>query len=274
MEQQQANSPEVTSTSNKQVRWLRELRERRGREAAGAFLVEGPRGIKQALELGHSPLKVAFVQSASREGSAVAQVVKMVPTTVHLPVDDRVLRSVSDTVHSQGIIAAFPLPHSVMSAASTPDALVLVLDRVSDPGNVGTLLRSAAAARCDAVLLGPGCADPLNPKVVRSSAGGVFAVPFATWSWDRITEELANMPRRYAADAGGSMPYYEAEMTAGCAILIGNEAAGLSSEALAVATDSVRVPLAAGMESLNAGVAGSLLLFEAVRQRSVGQTGV
>ncbi len=269
MEPRSHSSPEITSAANSQVKWLRELNERRGREAAGAFLVEGPRAVEQALRSGARPLRVAYSPDLARSQPRVAAVVSAMPPEVPLlRLGERALRSISDTVTAQGILAAFPMDSTPAIPHLDPStALVLILDRIRDPGNVGTLLRSAAAAGAHAVLLSEGCADPYSPKVVRSSAGGIFGVPFTTLGWPEIAAKVASLTHRYGADARADVPYFEAELAEGCAILVGNEAEGLGAEALHLSSGSLSIPIESGVESLNAGVAGSLLLFEARRQR-------
>lgn len=257
------------------MKWFRKLRERRGREAEGAFLVEGPRALSEALRTGAVPAAVLYCPELADRYPHVASVLQNVPPESPIfAATESVLESVGDTATTQGIVAAFALPGAPSLRFQPNTSLVLVLDRVRDPGNVGTLLRSAAAGGADAVLLSPGCADPYNPKVVRSSAGGIFAVPHAVLPWGEIRNLLRVLPCRYAADAGGRTFYYQAELREGCAILIGNEADGLSPEALDLATEVVSIPMANGFESLNAGVAGSLLLFEALKQRQQSVDGV
>ncbi len=259
----------ITSRDNSHVKWLRSLRERRGRDSSDAFLVEGPRAVEQALASGAEPIAIAWCEDFLSSSDRVEALVRRAPGgTRTLEMGPRAFSSIADTVHTQGVVAAFPRFHWHLGALSPLGSLALVLDRVSDPGNVGTLLRSAAAVGADAVLLSRGSADPYNPKVVRASAGAIFAVRFAVLDWEEIAAAVGDLPGRYAAVAGAERAYYEADLTTGCAILIGNEAAGLSAEALALATEPLRIPMRSGVESLNAGVAGSLFLFEAQRQRS------
>lgn len=235
--------------------------------------MEGPRAVQQGLSSGGVPLRVAYTSRALATSPPTKAVLSALPAgTALVEMDERVLGGIADTVHSQGVIAAFPIPAWSPTPADLRDRLVLVLDGVSDPGNVGTLLRSAAAAGCGGVLLAPGCADRFNPKVVRASVGALFSVRSASLEWSALHPLLKHIPRRCAADAGGETVYFEAELAGGCAILVGNEAVGLGARARALATASVRIPIV-GVESLNAAVAGSLLLFEAVRQRSLERPG-
>jgi len=189
-------------------------------------------------------------------------------------VEPRLLAELAHTETSQGILAVVPVP-----SLPLPDApnLVLIADGLRDPGNLGTLLRTAAAAGVDAVLLGPGTVDATNPKVVRAAMGAHFRVALRALDWAGIAE-LAESPgpeRRSApplavwiADAAGAVDYAAVDWTAPAALIIGGEAAGPSPEAKALAGGTLRIPLASGMESLNAATAAAVILFEARRQRA------
>lgn len=258
----------ISSTQNTHVKWLRALGERRGREATGAFCIEGPRALEQALLAGGRPLVVAHSPELGGGNEKVLSALAMLPEDFKpLLLGRRAFGTISDTVTSQGLLAAFPIPAPDLSPLDPRGEPALVLDRVSDPGNVGTLIRSAAAAGSQAVLLAPGCADPYSPKVVRSSAGSILEVRIATLQWSEIARLLRAFPHVFAAESTARRTYYEAELARGCAILIGNEAVGLGPEAVELATSRVSIPIERGVESLNAGVAGSILLFEARRQR-------
>lgn len=274
MERQPRSRPHVTSRDNSRIKWLRSLKERRYRCATGAFLVEGPHAIAQALASGAAPrLLVYDPDREDAAGELEALQAALPPGTAVLTADAAVLATVGETVTTQGLVAAFPILKPSLAVPDAASAPVLVLDRIRDPGNLGTLLRSAAAAGAHAVLLSEGCADPYGPKVVRASAGALFTVPFALLGWAQMANLLTGVERRYAAAADGAVPYHAAELARGCAILVGNEADGLGGQALSLASRSVRIPIEPGVESLNAAVAGSVLLFEARRQRVTSVSG-
>jgi TrmH family RNA methyltransferase len=150
-------------------------------------------------------------------------------------------------------------------------AILLVLDGISDPGNLGTILRSALAADVDEALLAPGCADPLAPKVVRAASGAHFHLPVrADQSWQEIAAVLGGSPafqQVLVAEAGAHTPYDAVDLTQRTAVLIGNEAHGVSPQGARMATQRVRIPMWNKVESLNAAIAASVVLFEAARQR-------
>jgi TrmH family RNA methyltransferase len=142
----------------------------------------------------------------------------------------------------------------------------LIVDRLQDPGNLGTLLRSALGAGVHAVLLTPGTVDPFNPKVVRAAAGAHFHLPIATLDPVAIQREFPGL-EIVVAHPQALRAYDERDWTRASAVVIGSEAHGISAELARLAADEVRIPLRGGVESLNAGVAGSIILFEAARQR-------
>jgi len=154
--------------------------------------------------------------------------------------------------------------------------LLLVLDAVTDPGNVGALLRSALAADVDEALLSAGCADPFAPKVVRAGSGAHFALPIrAGLEWNEINRALRGAPaveQVVLAEAAGRRAYDTIDMTKRTAIIVSNEAHGASEAAGRLATERVNIPMWNKVESLNAAIAGSVILFEAARQRRVADS--
>jgi TrmH family RNA methyltransferase len=175
------------------------------------------------------------------------------------------MRALSDTETPQGIAAVFPLPK--ISPRPNPN-LTLILDRVRDPGNVGTMLRTAWAANVDSVVLAPETADAFNPKVVRAAMGAHFHLPIAHASWNEITEQLKSVPRIYLSDTASEMSYTRADWSSPCALIVGGEAEGASDDARKLATATISIPMPGNAESLNAAVAAGILLFEAVRPRT------
>ena len=190
-----------------------------------------------------------------------------------LTVTSPVMRSLSGTETPQGVVAVVDLPGAPLPAFAAQDAFVLILDSLRDPGNVGALIRTAAAAGCDAVITVAGGADVFAPKVVRSAMGGHFRLPLiADAQWETIGPTLAGLPTVFGAAAEGSAFYDAIDWTGGCAIVIGNEDHGLSAEARRWCTGTARIPMAHGVESLNAAMSGAIIMYEAVRQRRQTET--
>ena len=143
---------------------------------------------------------------------------------------------------------------------------MLVLDGLRDPGNLGTLLRTAAAAAVDAVLLTPGSADPFQPKAVRAGMGAHFKIPIRALDWPEIGEALAEMPV-FLADSAGETDYSAADLSGPLALVIGGEAHGAGEEIEAFNPVRLRIPMPGGMESLNAAVSAGIMIYEVLRQR-------
>jgi TrmH family RNA methyltransferase len=252
------------SARNPRVARARQLvRDRRRRRAEGRYVVEGPRLIAEALAAGVE-LEVALVEARAVPGLAASLDAAGVAWDV---VADGVLDRVGDARTSQGAIAVATAP--ALDRPLPPGAdLVLVLVGVADPGNVGTLLRAAGAAGAAAVLAGPG-ADVLSPKVVRASAGAVFRAPVAEVADPAAA--LAGLVGRGlvlvgAATRGGTPPE-DAPLGGPVALVLGSEAHGLPAHLDEALHSRVTVPMPGGAESLNVAMAGTVLLFEALRQR-------
>lgn len=186
----------------------------------------------------------------------------------HVPVrlvERRLFDRLSDVQTPQGILAVFPFPTPAFTTDDAP--LVLILDRLRDPGNLGTLLRAAAGAGVSAVYLTPETVDPWNPKAVRAGMGAHFRVPIAALDDGALAEMRTRLPRRVIASAEANRPYDAVDWTGPAALVIGGEAEGVGSELWAWGNEAVGIPLGRDVESLNAAVAGAVILFEAARQR-------
>ena len=259
------NVPVITSTSNDRIKLVRRLQsQRRAREEEGRFVVEGLRLIETAIGAGARPDFVLHTPAAAVDPRAAALLRKFQAQGVLLlAVNDAVMRACTDTEAPQGLLAVVPVP--ALPAAS--GGLTVVADGVRDPGNLGTLLRLAAGAGAAQVVLAPGTVDAYNPKVVRAAMGAHFTLPVRALDWDALAAELAGAPL-WIADARGGGPPWRADLRGRLALVIGGEAEGASAAASARATGRLTIPLAPGVESLNAATAGAMILYEVIRQRS------
>jgi RNA methyltransferase, TrmH family len=246
-----------------EVRELRRLlRSSRARRESARFVVEGPRVLQAALDHGVE-LEAVFVAGADKGLDVVGRcAARGVVVRVLAP---GVAERLGDTVTPQGVFARGVLRRAGAPALDGAD-FVLVADRVSDPGNAGTLMRSGAAAGVDAITLGAGSVDAYNPKVVRASAGALFAVPIVEGSPTvEILERLgAGGLRRIGAVARGGTPLDELDLAGPVALVVGHEVDGLGPLPL---DDLVTIPMSEGSESLNVAMAATVLCFEAQRQR-------
>jgi TrmH family RNA methyltransferase len=174
---------------------------------------------------------------------------------------ENVLASCADTKTPQGVLAVVPF----VRIPPRP-GLILILDRLRDPGNLGTILRSAEAAGAGHVLLAPGTVDPYNPKVVRGAMGAHFRLPISSLAWPAIAQQVSGR-RVWQAEMTGSVAYDKVDWAHPSALIVGGETTGASRKAAELATGCVRIPMAGDAESLNAAMAATVLLFEAARQR-------
>jgi RNA methyltransferase, TrmH family len=176
------------------------------------------------------------------------------------------LQRISETDQPQGILAIMPIPHLV-----SPNHLdfILVLDSIRDPGNAGTILRTAAAAGVQAVWLAPGCTDVYAPKVMRSAMGAHFHLAIEMKTWQEIAE-LADVNRiqLYLADSAGGKAHHTVDLSQPVGLVICNEAEGPSTGARAAVKQLIHIRMPGEFESLNAGIAAAILMFEVVRQRN------
>ena len=246
----------IESRANPVIKRVRSLIERRhARWTERAFVVEGPRFVSDYIAAGHDPELVLISETVGIPPSVTG--------TAVIVVSESVLSEVVDTQHSQGVVAIFPFPVIALPSSSAP--LYLVLDGLQDPGNVGTLLRSAAAAGVDAAWLLPGTVDPFNPKAVRAAASAQAVLPIRVVNWDDVPVDGTSLVIAEGSDE--AMEYDRVAWSEPTTLVIGAETRGVRDAVRRQADVIARIPMAAGIESLNAGVAGSILLFEAQRQR-------
>jgi TrmH family RNA methyltransferase len=261
----------LTSTKNPTIKHFRSLMtDRKDRRRERLFIAEGVRLFEEALRSGAEVADVLYNAEQLRtteRGQALLELMHTLPNAQEAAPD--VLAAASDTVTPQGVVAMVrwpeitPMRHGVQ----------LVLDAVQDPGNVGTLLRTALATGVTQVVCIVGTADVYSPKVVRAAMGAHFRLSIVQdVGWDEAFSYLLDADNVYAAVASASMPYYAADWRQPAALIVGNEANGISERGLTAATKQISIPMSGPVESLNAAVAGSVILFEALRQRRLGRS--
>jgi len=249
----------ITSTGNKKVKEVRDLvRKASCRKDRGLFVVEG---IKMFLETDPDDIVEAYISESFMRLCPTEAKVKL-KFTDHETLTDTVFEYVSDTKNPQGIMAVVKMKKY---EKLTGDAFI-ILDRLQDPGNLGTIFRSAEAAGIDGILMSSDTVDVYNPKVVRSTMGAIFRVPFM------YTEDLAGDMKKlgvtaYAAHLSGKNDYDQEDYKVPTAFIIGNESAGISEEIASSADRLIRIPMKGEVESLNASIAATVLMFELARQR-------
>ncbi len=255
----------ITSVRNPKIQRVRALQNRaRLRRQEGAFVVEGVRLGEEALRSGWDAQLVLHTQDLEVRSQSLVSGFAARGTEVE-SVTDHVMAAASDTQTPQGLLVVLSLRPLPLPLIPT---LVFIPDGVRDPGNLGGMLRSAAAAGAQAVLLPPGTTDPYSPKVVRAAMGAHFRLPVQPASWEEIRLYLKGCALKvFLADAAPGPPYTQVDLRSPLALIIGGEAAGAGAQALALAQARLHIPLQGEVESLNAAAAAAVLLFEIARQR-------
>ncbi len=288
----------ISSNQNPKIKLARALtgrpRSTRGvkeRREANAFLAEGVRLVEEAANSNWEFRFVLYSDELSDRGKKLVEKLEEKKIEVE-KVESSLLQSLSETETSQGILAV--LKDSRISIPDSPN-FILIPDSIRDPGNLGTLLRTADAAGVQAVLIPPETTDAFAPKVVRAGMGAHFRLPIHSMSWDEIREYALHLTKRdesnredsvrltetsnpsgathsriqvYIADMNGQS-CWETDFRQPLALIIGGEAEGASEQARKLTNAFVKIPMAGKTESLNAAVAGSVLMFEVMRQRRI-----
>lgn len=258
---------ELTGLQNPMVKAAAELKQKKYRQQQGLFLAEGLRTVEEAVRYGavQSIFYTAIEDDRTRAvlEEAAAKQIKLVC------VSDKVLKKIADTETPQGIIAVCEMSSKRLDDFLASGKMLLVLDRVTDPGNIGTMLRTADAAGVGGLLLLQGCADIYAPKTVRASMGSLFHLPVLSG----LSEELLVQAARKAGYEllvtclDGADNLYKADLQGRLAFVMGNEANGVSPALLAAADKRVFIPMQGRAESLNVAMAAGIVMFEALRQK-------
>jgi RNA methyltransferase, TrmH family len=266
----------ITSPSNPAVRAARKLARPSSRaRAGGRFLLEGPEGIRAALEAGHVPDRLLATERAAARHAGLVNLARQRGAQVTL-VAEPVLSGMAATTTPQGLVAVVPSVLRPLEALPPSPRLVCVLAEVRDPGNAGTVLRAADAFGADAVVTTTGSVDPESPKAVRAAAGSLFHLPvLAAVPWPALRAALRERGLRLVgADPHAPRTLDQAPLDTPAALVLGNEAHGLPDEVAADLDLVVRVPLAGRAESLNLAAAAAVLLYEATRRRTAQEAAV
>ncbi|MEM7335056.1 MAG: RNA methyltransferase [Chloroflexota bacterium] len=252
----------IQSVQNQQVKYLKKLKaNRKFRFSEGLFLIEGNNWLREVVGFPHllqsiyvtedwlsQPLNVVLLENIHRQ---------------HTVVSNAVMKAISDTSSPPGVVGV--VSHLSLPLPKKP-IFLLVLDNISDPGNAGTLFRTAAAAGIEGILLSPNCVDPYNPKVIRSCVGTLFKLPILQKSWSEIETLTKDIPI-YGLDANADLYYTAVSWQQPACLMVGNESKGLSPEGRAILANAISIPMANQVESLNASMAAGIVMFEAVRQK-------
>jgi len=274
---------QVTSAQNPKIRNLLLLQEKsRARREQGLFVVEGRRELQHCLEAGFTVRTVFVCPEVAGERWPVGaghdaniipgQVANVIPglTGNLIEIPEALYRKVAYREGTEGVIAEVEVKERRLEDLELPEnPLVVVLEAVEKPGNLGAVLRSADAARADAVIVCDPLTDLWNPNLIRASLGGIFTVPtVAATSEETIAWLKAHGIRILTAQLQDSSWYYDVDMTVGTALVMGTESTGLTDIWRRAADAHIRIPMLGRLDSLNVSVSAAILLFEAVRQRN------
>lgn len=252
----------LTSLQNPKLKALRSLHSRKGRKQSGSFLLETSKLVQEAFK-SRWPLDEVF---ATEEWVARYGAVEGVPLTL---VSERLFSQLVTTESPEGVVAVARLPEESELPEPTGTAFYVVADALQDPGNLGTIIRTADAVGATAVLVGPGTVDPYSPKVVRATMGSLFHLPVLVRPalYDDLAKLKAQGVSLFATALRTDRSVYDLDLAGPLAWMVGNEGSGLTPEAVALATEAVSLPMPGQAESLNASVATAVCLYETLRQR-------
>ena len=254
----------ITSVNNDQIRRVHALQQStRRRVKENLMVVEGYRLVSELLTSG-LPVEALFCTSVFMATPHYAEIEPYISCDTW-EVSESAFNRMGDTESPQGILALCQIPQ--IAVATQKPTLYLVVDQVRDPGNLGTMLRTAWASGVTAVFLLPGTIDPTNPKVIRAGMGAHFHTPIKKMDWHTLQAETCHAPM-WVADATEGLPYDDVHWQDDAVLIIGGEARGAGHQSRRIAAP-VHIPMQSNTESLNAAVACAVILFEVLRQRRV-----
>lgn len=255
----------IESAHNPKIqRVIKLLKRSRERRKTGLYVLEGVRLVEEAYQSGMMPESVFYQPELDERGQQLVSGFK----TARVPVwevSPNVMQKMSGTETPQGLLAIMPMQSCPLPQQAS---LLVVLDGISDPGNMGTILRTSLAFGADAILLTPGCVDIYAPKVVRAGMGAHLRLPVHSVAWSDLADILSSF-NIILAEANAPKIIADLDLRQPVALVIGSEAHGLSKQARNLGGTPARIPMPGNMESLNAAIAASVMLYEVIRQRMV-----
>lgn len=255
----------ITSASNAQIKNLVQLQKKgKARREQDVFVAEG---IKMYREAPQELVEKVYISKSFSERAEAAELLNCRNLEI---VEDRVFQSAADTKTPQGILAVLRRQHySLQQVLAGENPLLMILENLQDPGNLGTILRTGEGAGVTGIIMSADTVDIYNPKTIRSTMGSIYRMPFCYA--DDLSQVMEKLKKRkiavYAAHLKGTRDYDAPDYRGGCGFLIGNEGNGLTEELASQADEYIRIPMCGRVESLNAAVASAVLMYEARRQR-------
>jgi len=267
----------ILSKNNNLVKQLKSLKNRRSRENYGMFLIEGKKFVAEAIKQKANIFKIVvsknFYDTSFCELSLILQ---NVPKHIDIVIlDNLAFKQIADTQNPQGIIALAKLQYitDIQYIIKNGNGPIIILDKIQDPGNLGTIIRTADAVLASGIIISAGSVDIHNPKVLRSTMGSIFRV--ASFLSQDILSDLLLLKKSgmqiYAAHNKGDQLYFNVKFPPKSAIIIGNESNGISESIMQYVNHKIKIPMSSDVESLNASISAGLIMYEIVRQKSQTQ---
>lgn len=259
----------IASPQNALLKRIRGLHQRSAREKSGLFLIEGPKAVVEAFEKGIRVRDVVVSESFWQQDAAAISG-QNIPGVAVVP--DKLMKELATTTTPAGVLATAEIPRFQLEdlfGDQHQAPLVVIIHAIQDPGNLGTIFRTALAASATGIILTKGTVDPFNPKVVRAAMGALFAVPLV---WDIALPEAVSQVRNHglkviACEPTAPTSLFDADLTSAIAITLGNEGQGFTEDDLDLVDLQVSIPMNEKSESLNVAISGAVVLFNVVQQR-------
>ncbi len=255
----------IESIDNPLVKLVKKLSQKKYRDEMGLFVIEGPHLIEEALKSGSSIKNVLITIEKHKDLAD-----KLVEQNISYDfISEQIMEIISDTLTPQGILAVVEKKQISLESITHKKPFLVICDAIQDPGNLGTIIRTAAAAGCSGMILSNDCVDLYNPKTIRSTGGNLFHIPIAD-DVD-IKQYILQLKSNGVVVAGttGSegVSLYKCKLTGNLAVLIGNEGSGVKEQLLEICDIKLNIPMVSNVESINAAGAASIIIYEAYRQR-------
>ena len=254
----------ITSKDNDIIKHIKKLKEKKYREEYNEFIIEGSKMIKEAIEENVNIKRIVICDDCKNEGTIPNELMYEIAKFECIYVSEKVFSTITDVINPQGIMAIVEKPKISDNKVNYDDKIFLILDNIQDPGNIGTIIRTADSLNLKQVIISKGSADIYNLKVVRATMGAIFRVKIIESS--NIVKTVKEMKKHkikiYVTDLNTDKSIYSVNYNKS-AIIIGNEANGVSKDVLQEANERIKIPMLGKTESLNAAVATGIILYEA-----------
>ena len=260
---------EITSIKNPLIKEIKSLYRKKERMKSKTFIIEGIKIIEEAIDHSYSIKNIIYTDKLmnTKGGLEFFETIKDREELIFVP--DNIFREISDTENPQGVLAIARFRFEDLDKLKEKENPSLIfLDRLQDPGNMGTIIRTADAFNMDGIIITDGSVDPYNPKVVRATMGSIFRLPiyYIEDSIQGLSYLKENGLRIFSTSLEGSLPIYDIDYNKGFILVIGNESTGVSDEIYSLSDELIRIPMPGRAESLNAGVAASIIMYESMKQ--------